>query len=629
MNETFWSRQVAIPQPPPATPLPDPVLEVNTTGDQQTNTIANIPGGAGGARPTGWLASAQAVYPRYGSAGFPAVDPSTLNLAEFSTWHSEHQRQFILAQPGPTPKSYRIPANGDAVGLFALVNNGTRPINLMNLTLTDYAMLPRADQVALRPLLQSPVSGTQSIANRLGLTTDKTGTLNAIDGLIAQITATPVSQINAANKAVFTEQLQILRRQVVAADMIIPDQIGLQVSEISKRFDRAKTFGAIQPPMTMNNIRFLRNEFQPSDRYVGLMTGVQAQGRAVSSDNNSTINAGFQEFMRAERAILAQQKRREGISASDGLRDPRLDVANLIYQLQLLYEGEAEGRADGGTEEIRQLHKLLQDYGIMQRLVQETIKNYDSSKPEEKRRFMNLGGRDNGEVITEQRSHVVGNQDAKIDFQLFDPVTGTVTSVTSPGGTADNGDKEAGATYRESPGYHWFHLQATNPGGTLFRQAGSGNPEGVNGFLIWQTFSRQYERHDGGLRVRSNPDDYGKQNGGLSAEEMRVFGMFSDDSWAKQFRQGHPIETFYGIDRPVQQFTGENEDDNGGLALLRKTVWDSFSTQLNDTVTLLNQRNQLQQNEIESATRQQNRHFDLGNNALKKMNDLLMTIGRM
>jgi hypothetical protein len=58
-------------------------------------------------------------------------------------------------------------------------------------------------------------------------------------------------------------------------------------------------------------------------------------------------------------------------------------------------------------------------------------------------------------------------------------------------------------------------------------------------------------------------------------------------------------------------------------------VWDSSSTQLNDSVTLLNQRNQLKQNEIESAARQQNRHFDLGNNALKKMNDLLMTIGRM
>jgi hypothetical protein len=50
---------------------------------------------------------------------------------------------------------------------------------------------------------------------------------------------------------------------------------------------------------------------------------------------------------------------------------------------------------------------------------------------------------------------------------------------------------------------------------------------------------------------------------------------------------------------------------------------------LADTVTLLNQRNQILQNEIENATKQQNRHFELGNNALRKMNDMIMTIGRM
>ena len=613
MNETFWSRQVPIPQPPPATPLPDPVLEANTTGDQQTNTIANIPGGAAGARPTGWLASAQAVYPRYGSAGFPAVDPATLNLAEFATWHSEHQRQFILAQPGPAPKFYRIPATGDAVGLFALVNNGTRPINLMNLTMTDYAMLPRADQSALRPLLLSAVSGSQSIADRLGLTTNKTPTLTSIDALITQRINVAV-EMNAADRAVFTEQLQILRRQVVAADMIIPDQIALQIKEISDRFDRARIFAQVRPPLAMTSIEFIRNEFGADSRTIGNLTGVQAQGRAISSDNNATVTAGFQEFMRAERAILAQQKRREGIAATDALRDPRLDVANLIYQLQLHYEAEAEGRADGGTEEIRQLHKLLQDYGIMQRLIQETIKYYDSSKPEEKRRFVNIGGRADGRVVTDQHAHESGGHDMSVRFFLAGQ-----SPVTSPGGDSDGPDDSRITTYRETAGYHWFHLQATLPGGRLTRVAG-GDPPFV-GELIRDRYSRQWQN--------GNEEGYGKQNGGLSAEEMRVFGMFSDDSWAKQFRQGHPMETFYGIDRPVQQFTGENEEDNGSLALLRKTVWDSFSTQLNDTVTLLNQRNQLKQNEIESATRQQNRHFDLGNNALKKMNDLLMTIGRM
>lgn len=618
MTETFWSRQFPITPPPPAPqePVPDPVIEANTTGDQQANTIANIPGGAGGARPTGWLASAQAVYPRYGSTGFPAVDPATLNLAEFATWHSEHQRQFILAQNNGPPKSYRIPETGDPIGLFVLVNNNTRPINLMNLTLTDYAMLSAADKAALRPVLLEQLRTTEprSIADRLGLTTDKTNTLAGIEGLVGRISAVPDTQLSPADKAVFTEQLAILRRQVQAADMIIPDQIALEVRAISERFDRARTFAQVLPPLGMSRIEFIRNEFGRDARYIGNLTGVQAQGRAISSDNNQTVRNGLDEFMRAERAILAMQKRREGLSADNALRDPKLDVANLIYQLQLLYEGEAGGRADGGTEEIRQLHKLLQDYGIMQRLVQETMKPYDSSKPEEKRRFMNLGGRADGGVQTEQRAHRDGSHDMSVRFFLEGQ-----SAIVSPGGAFEGPDDFRVRTYAETAGYHWFHLQATLPGGRLARYAG-GDPPYV-GELIRDRYSRQWENDD--------PDSYGKQNGGLSAEEMRIFGMFSDDSWAAAFRQAHPMESLYGISRPTQKFTGENEDANGGLDLVRRTVWEGFSTQLNDAVTLLNQRNQLKQNEIESATRQQNRHFDLGNNALKKMNDLLMTIGRM
>ena len=65
------------------------------------------------------------------------------------------------------------------------------------------------------------------------------------------------------------------------------------------------------------------------------------------------------------------------------------------------------------------------------------------------------------------------------------------------------------------------------------------------------------------------------------------------------------------------------------MQLYRKGKWDSFSTQLADTVTILNQQNQIKQNDIENAKKQENRHFDLANNALRKMNDMLLTIGRI
>lgn len=598
----------APPPPPPSTALLMGIL-AQTPGDQQTGVNTNIPGAAGGATPTGWISAARAVYPLYGTTSFPSTPLGDLNMADFPTWHSEHQRQFIVNNGG----AYQINDGPTILARYQLVDGGRRPLNVMNLTLTDYAMLSSADQAAIQGIIV-----TLGIADRLGLTADKAATLNAIDGQILAINN--AHSMLAADRAVFVEQLQILRRQVQAANMIIPDKIALEMKGISDRFERAQTFRQVQPSLAMSKIEFIRNENSGGlfNRTYGEMTGVEARGRSISSDQEVTVRAGFDEFMRAERAILAQQKRREGLSAEGALRDPKLDLASLIYQLQLLYEAEAEAVADGGTEEIRQLHKLLQDYGIMQRLVQETIKHYDPSKPAEQRRFMNLGGRENGSVDGDHRAHNDGAHDMSIRFFLEGQ-----SPVVSPGGNNTDGSPTGPwVTYQDTAGYHWFHLQATPPGGVITRHP-SAPPDAFppyNGVAIRDRYSREWN---------NNPDNFGKQNGGLSAGEMQIFAMFSDDTWAAQFRQEHPMEKLYGIGRPTQKFTGESEQENGGLAFVRKTVWDSFSTQLNDTVTLLNQRNQLKQNEIENASRRQNRHFELGNNALRKMNDLLMTIGRM
>ena len=66
----------------------------------------------------------------------------------------------------------------------------------------------------------------------------------------------------------------------------------------------------------------------------------------------------------------------------------------------------------------------------------------------------------------------------------------------------------------------------------------------------------------------------------------------------------------------------EGEDDLG-LSRFKKTVWDTYSTQLSDAVTQINQQVQLIQNEVSEATTQKNRHFDLGDNALTKMYDMI------
>jgi hypothetical protein len=63
-------------------------------------------------------------------------------------------------------------------------------------------------------------------------------------------------------------------------------------------------------------------------------------------------------------------------------------------------------------------------------------------------------------------------------------------------------------------------------------------------------------------------------------------------------------------------------------ALKRKVDWDNFGTQLTNAITNINQSNQIRQNAISQTTSQAGRHFDLVNNTLRRLNDILGTIAR-
>lgn len=63
-------------------------------------------------------------------------------------------------------------------------------------------------------------------------------------------------------------------------------------------------------------------------------------------------------------------------------------------------------------------------------------------------------------------------------------------------------------------------------------------------------------------------------------------------------------------------------------ALKRKVDWDNFGTQLTNQITNINQSNQIRQNSISQTTSQAGRHFDLVNNTLRRLNDILATIAR-
>ena len=600
--QLFWTTQGQNPA--------EPVIQGNAPGYQQPDVTTHIPGSVAGAIPSQYVTSANAVYPLYGPGGnaMPIPDPP-LDPARFTEWHSGYQAEEILANPtgsysapdgagGTATVNYvRVPANlaADPLALFVLTRGNTTPVDLVSMTLSDYAALSDADKSAVGPGLA--LAGTDT---RLGLVPSTTALLTELTtnflGNITGLTAPDGGFLTGAQvTALFSDQMQLVLDKVALArdngHLIVAEKIKAELGGILKRFTRAKEFSDTQQSYDLEmNVTI--------GSTTANITNIQAQAFAVSSDDNQTIRNGYTEFIRAETAIITQKKRRDAMSLDTGLRNPKLDVANLIYQLQMHYEAEAEGIADAGTEEIKQLHQLLQDYGMMQQMLNETLKHFDPSEEEETRRFMNLGG-------------TSGNTN---DTALWLGVAGLHHVSTSANGAPINNGFPYPFSLR--PNYHWLSLQQARIDGT------ASYPNPLFGIIPGVPATID-------VPISNLQDFFQDGSGVLSQRQMRVFSMFNDDPTIPDaaVRRDHPIESFLGLfDRPKQEFTVAT---SGGLAKERSGWYQTFLTQLNDRVTLLNQKNQIKQNEIENASRRQNRHFDLGNNALRKMNDMLMTIGRM
>src|SRR5262249_55418133 len=134
--------------------------------------------------------------------------------------------------------------------------------------------------------------------------------------------------------------------------------------------------------------------------------------------------------------------------------------------------------------------------------------------------------------------------------------------------------------------------------------------------------------------------DVGPPNGRYTVEQMKAISMFEED-FAPPSGQKHPIEKLQGINRPFMDTirisrdgdTRTEADLNGHesgdkLNAFVKTAWDTFGTELSDAVTLINQQNQIQMNDINSLQKQKDRHFDLANNSLTKASEIIQSIGR-
>ncbi|MBB3950329.1 hypothetical protein [Aureimonas jatrophae] len=97
------------------------------------------------------------------------------------------------------------------------------------------------------------------------------------------------------------------------------------------------------------------------------------------------------------------------------------------------------------------------------------------------------------------------------------------------------------------------------------------------------------------------------------------------------FGAEHPVETLQKINRPTQQLFSGATPTAGGEAVLASDThqqWTTYGTRLSDAVTQLNQESQTRMNDINNMDKQRNRHYELANSALAKMNDALQGILR-
>jgi hypothetical protein len=614
------------------------VLQTNTTGDTQVPDPTRFPGSSVGAVPSGYTSAARAVYPvfdgvtlvgttrqslaidpRTGEVDFsrypatfwsnldvdnPPASVASLTLRaptnapdfseppDFTNWHSAFQAEYIAIRSertlptAITPPTYVIGASLTNASAIYMLDDKNRPVNLLAMTLSDYAMLTDTEKARFGPnLIDSGHLG------RLGLSTsagDRATVLAFLDGIISDVNN---SSLSTAQRLLFTRQLDMLRAEVSPTTQAFSAaKIQTEANEIKSRFEVMAEFVSAPQSTAITFTNYISSDRGPFRDWDTSLTSASnlTRGTVNSLDGGASIRAAITAFERAETEILNAKQRRGLIVQNSAFRDPNLDVPNLIFQLQLLYEGEAEGVVDAGTEEFRQLHRLLEDYNVMQQMLSTTLAAFDTSKNDDKRRFMNIGGKEDG-----------GVDDSQVD--RFETVT-----ATDIGYEQEHYEQYSNGTPRVRnddtvPFYHWSMLAIED-----------------------NDVSEMYRRWTEQIRG----DDAGDTTGKLTATQMLAFSMFLDEAWAKQGDRWHPIENLYNADRPTFDLIDESDDGALSLKLMGKNSYDQFQTALSNSITILNQQNQIKQNEVENATKQQNRHFELGNNALRKMNDLLLMIGR-
>lgn len=109
-------------------------------------------------------------------------------------------------------------------------------------------------------------------------------------------------------------------------------------------------------------------------------------------------------------------------------------------------------------------------------------------------------------------------------------------------------------------------------------------------------------------------------SGTLTSSEAKIVSMF-DATTATQAK--NPLETLNSWIRPT---LGMISNSSGTLTGQKKSAWDAFGTNLGDSVQLISNQTQLKSDAVNKTDGERNKHFDLANSSIARMNDVINNI---
>lgn len=385
MPDTFWTTSAQNPA--------QHVLDVNTPGDNLTNPLTILRGADGVSADSPQLtADAEALFPTWDADGNiissrPDNYSATVTGSEFNQWHSAHQLAW-MAEFGTvssvtddttsqafTYATFGTAANDNENLHFVLSNDRRSVITLNYLQRQDIAMLSLEDQRAVigHPAFATTFStlynlipqGTQTIAaaraEATAIVNEAITAIQASDSYQAGFETTFENDATVRTTYwhyLFTEQLQALSGEIDNMAIFDTDNIALRVEAIVQRFARLERVSDITAETTTTTL----------------------PGAVNALDGGETIGSAFDTLVEIESRLYDLSVARQEIISSGTYEGVTLDAPGLTFVLQTLTNYQKEAEAEARTEDLNQRNALMEDYEVMQELINATLSQYSAAE---------------------------------------------------------------------------------------------------------------------------------------------------------------------------------------------------------------------------------------------------------